>query len=229
MRWIALSLVALNAVLFAWYMLVAPSPQLSSGKSPIPHESEGKKITLVSEISPEELPAPEKAGALSKESFEVEQFCTLLGPFAEEYQGEDLLQRIRSLQVKAELRDIEMQGQMRYWVYLPPLSSRREAYNRLRELQSQGIDSYVIPKGALENGISFGIFSERARAESHTAVLKERGVAAQFKEEPQTYMERWIVMPPGSTESLAEEFWRQLQSEYPDLDRRPNLCSEVLG
>ncbi|WP_238152112.1 SPOR domain-containing protein [Microbulbifer sp. A4B17] len=166
---------------------------------------------------------------MSKESFEVEQLCTLLGPFAEEYRGEDLLQRIQSLQVKAELREIEMQGQMRYWVYLPPLSSRREAYNRLRELQSQGIDSYVIPKGALENGISFGIFSERTRAESHTADLKGRGVSAQFKEEPQTYMERWIVMPPGSAESLATEFWRQLQNEYPDLDRRPNLCSEVLG
>ncbi|WP_444943466.1 hypothetical protein ACJJIK_17490 [Microbulbifer sp. ZKSA006] len=229
MRWIAFFLVALNVVLFSWHMLVAPAPQMNSGQNSLPQESQGKRITLVSEISPEELPAQKKSSGLSGESFEVAELCTLVGPLTEEYQGEDILQRIQSLQVEAELRDIEMQGQMRYWVYLPPLNSRREAYNRLRELQSQGVDSYVIPKGSLENGISFGIFSERARAESHTEDLQGRGVSAQFREEPQTYMERWIVMPPGSAESLAIEFWRQLQDEYPDLDRRPNLCSEVLG
>ncbi|MCO1334309.1 hypothetical protein MO867_08145 [Microbulbifer sp. OS29] len=229
MRWIALSLVTLNIGIFAWFLLIAPGYQADMASGSLSLGFDGHKIVLLSEISPEELPAAKKTSESGGASFGAGQLCTLVGPFAEEYQGENILQRMQSLQVRAELREIEMQGQMRYWVYLSPLSSRREAYNRLRELQSRGIDSYVIPKGALENGISFGIFSERARAESHTESLKEKGVGARFKEEPQMRSERWILMPPGSAERLATEFWQQLQLEHAELVRRHNLCSEVAG
>jgi hypothetical protein len=122
-----------------------------------------------------------------------------------------------------------MQGDVRYWVYLHPLGSRREAYSKLRELQSRGVDSYVIPSGSLTNGISFGIFSERERAEKLLAELEARGIAVQSREEPQTYFERWVVLPPGAAETLAGDFWSQLQGEYPELDRRQNLCSELSG
>jgi hypothetical protein len=139
------------------------------------------------------------------------------------------VQRLRALQVDAVLREIEMTGQMRYWVFLPPLDSRREAFRKLRELQAAGVDSYVIPKGSLADGISFGIFSELERAESLAGELREKGFPAQTKEEPQSYLELWVVLPPGGGELLAEDFWEPLQLEYPELDRRQNLCGEVRG
>ncbi|WP_226666581.1 SPOR domain-containing protein [Microbulbifer aggregans] len=231
MRWIVLFLVLANLALGAWFMTAGNTPSRSA--KPIAERGEEDTIVLVGEASPSQLPArppvaPEKPGPQTP-SVSAPQadagLCTLLGPFAEAYQGEDVARRLGALDVPASLREIEMQGQMRYWVFLAPLGSRREAYRKLRELQAAGIDSYVIPKGSLENGISFGIFSEMERAKSLTGDLLEQGFDAEYREEPQTYLERWVVLE--GEERLAEEFWQQLQLDYPDLDRRQNLCSEI--
>ena len=240
-------LVVANLGLLAWF--------LSSGKpsvarvAPVVEEEAAASISLVSEVDPEELaparaqpqvPASQKSGAerspAGAQPAASDALCTLVGPFEEEYQGEDVAQRLRALQMEASLREIEMQGQMRYWVYLAPLNSSQEAFRKLRELQAAGIDSYVIPKGSLENGISFGIFSEIERAQVLTKELQDRGFAAEFREEPQTYLERWVVLGAlggaeddsgVSPESVADDFWEQLQLDYPDIGRRQNLCSEI--
>ncbi|WP_226701941.1 SPOR domain-containing protein [Microbulbifer elongatus] len=240
-------LVLANVGLLAWF--------LSSGKpsvarvAPVVEGEAAASISLVSEVDPEELvpaqaqpqvPANQKSGAerspAGAQPAASDALCTLVGPFEEEYQGEDVAQRLRALQMEASLREIEMQGQMRYWVYLAPLNSSQEAFRKLRELQAAGVDSYVIPKGSLENGISFGIFSEIERAQVLTKELQDRGFAAEFREEPQTYLERWVVLGAlggaeddggVSPESVADDFWEQLQLDYPDIGRRQNLCSEI--
>ncbi|GAA5446233.1 hypothetical protein Misp06_04447 [Microbulbifer sp. NBRC 101763] len=227
MRWIALFLLILNLGVFAWFMAASPANDGTVSVVSPGRGTEIQEIVLVSEISPEQLPPVEEETAPLATEVSGEQLCTLIGPFPEEYLGKDIVERLSALQVSASLREIQMQGQMRYWVFLPPLNSRREAFNRLRELQAQGIDSYVIPKGALADGISFGIFSERERAEGLAEELAEKGIGAQFREEPQTHMERWIMLAPGQAERLAGEFWQHLQEEHPKLDRRRNLCSEV--
>ncbi|GAB2903136.1 SPOR domain-containing protein [Microbulbifer echini] len=229
MRWIALFLLLLNVGIFAWFALGSGAQEEAVRVTEEKVGVQNKRIILVGEVSPQTLPPLTDSPARSPVDHSAEQLCTLLGPFSEEHQGEAIVQRLKALQASAELRDIEMQGPMRYWVFLPPLNSRREAFNRLRELQAQGIDSYVIPKGALADGISFGIFSERKRAETLTDNLVGRGVRAQLREEPQTHRERWVVLAPGASDYLAPEFWHRLQQEYPELDRRRNLCAEVAG
>ncbi len=212
---------------------------------PVGDTGSSGSIALVSEADPEQLDAASgKAeaeavrgtaqisdrgvGGSDTAAASAASLCALVGPFEEAYQGEDVAQRLNALQVSARAQEIAMQGQMRYWVFLAPLSSTREAFRRLRELQSEGIDSYVIPKGSLENGISFGIFSERGRAEGLTQELKSQGVAAQFREEPQTYLEHWVVLG-GEDTQLSPEFWQQLQRDYPGIEQRQNLCSEIQG
>lgn len=223
MRWIVLLLLVANIGLFAWFQSSGGASTGPVAESPpLPRGAAG--ITLVRELPPGARPPAPAPGAAQRAEGKL---CTLFGPFAESYQGEDLVQRMRALQVEAALREVEMSGPMRFWVFLPPLDSRREAFRRLRELQAAGVDSYVIPSGSLANGISFGIFSEPERAESLARELRQKGFAAQTRQEPQTFLEQWVVLPPGGAEQLAEDFWSQLQLEYPELDRRQNLCSEV--
>lgn len=224
MRWIVLALLLANIGLYAWFQTGGRPPLPAVAGSAAPEEA-GVPIVLVDEApqgalqqAPPQTPAPKP---------QIGDLCTLLGPFEEEYLGEDIVQRLQALQVNAALREVEMSGQMRYWVFLAPMDSRREALRKLRELQSAGIDSYVIPKGTLADGISFGIFSEPERAESLAEELRRKGIDVRTREEPQTYLERWVVLPPDGAEPLAEDFWTQLQREYPELDRRQNLCSEV--
>ncbi|WP_346838776.1 hypothetical protein [Microbulbifer sp. SAOS-129_SWC] len=226
MRWIVLALLLANLGSFAWFRM-SDRPAATIIAPPAAESRGGARIRLLSEVPADQLP---KAKPPAKtEPAPAGQLCTMLGPFEEEYQGEDIVQRLKALQVKGALRDIEMAGQMRYWVYLEPMASRREAFRKLRALQGAGVDSYVIPKGSLANGISFGIFTERERADGLAEELHAKGIDAHTREEPQTYTERWIVLPPGQVDRLAGDFWSQLQSEYPDLDRRQNLCSELGG
>lgn len=226
MRWIVLALLLANLGLYAWFQTVGDAPVVVA-TAPVGREVVGgAHIRLLSEVPAGELPRG-RAAKKPEPAPVTGELCTMLGPFEEVYQGEDIAQRLQALQVKADLREIEMEGQMRYWVFLKPLSSRREAFRKLRELQGAGVDSYVIPKGSLTNGISFGIFSERERAASLADELRDKGIAAQTREEPQTYLEHWIVLPPGEVDGVADDFWAQLQLEYPDLDRRQNLCREL--
>lgn len=161
MRWIVFALLLANIGLFAWFQIWGrPAPVETNRPETV---EKGERIRLLREMPEGELAAVEKsrqAGSRSRGS-EQGEVCTIVGPFEEEYQGLDIVERLQALQVDAGLREIEMEGDMRYWVFLTPLGSSREAFNRLRELQAGGVDSYVIPKGSLENGISFGIFSER--------------------------------------------------------------------
>ncbi|WP_160154569.1 SPOR domain-containing protein [Microbulbifer sp. ALW1] len=240
MRWIFLLLVVANLGLLGWFLTAERSPSAVTVSAAGSDDAAG--ITLVDEADPDSLVQPEAPTANAARPPVVsggvdsprttpaspsEPLCTLVGPFGEAYQGEDVARRLQALQVTAALREIEMQGQMRYWVYLAPLNSSQEAFRKLRELQAAGIDSYVIPKGSLENGISFGIFSEVERAQALAEELKERGFRAQYREEPQTYLERWVVVDGDAEGQIAEAFWEQLQLDYPEIDRRQNLCSEI--
>ncbi|QKX16035.1 SPOR domain-containing protein [Microbulbifer sp. YPW1] len=236
MRWIFILLAVANLGLFAWFL--SNDRPTAARVTPVIAAEEGGGISLVTEADPAALPAPEPPSKPERSAVPArnarggaEALCTMVGPFAEAYQGEDVARRLQALEINAAMREIEMQGQMRYWVYLAPLNSSQEAFRKLRELQAAGIDSYVIPKGSLENGISFGIFSEKDRAETLTGELQDRGFAAQFREEPQTYLERWVVLAEregaSGAASLGEDFWGQLQLDYPDIGRRQNLCSEI--
>ncbi|WP_237068640.1 SPOR domain-containing protein [Microbulbifer guangxiensis] len=231
MRWIVLALVIGNLATFAWFRFFA-EPAAEAQPATAPVRQEGARIDLVDEVPAESLGPPQPAPPpverpASKAERDGQTLCTIIGPVGEEYQGSDIVERLGALQVAAELREVEMGGQMRYWVYLSPLGSRREAFRKLRALQSEGIDSYVIPKGSLTNGISFGIFSERDRAETLASELQERGYPALTREEPRTYLERWVVLAAGGEAQLADAFWQQLQLDYPEMERRQNLCEEL--
>ncbi|WOX06776.1 SPOR domain-containing protein [Microbulbifer pacificus] len=235
MRWIFFLLAAANLGLLAWFVTTDTAP--AARVAPQVVEGDAGSIALVSEADSSQLSAPAREVAppasVTRQKAPVRaakstaQLCSLVGPFDEAYQGEEVARRLQALQVPAAMKEIEMQGQMRYWVFLAPLNSSQEAFRKLRELQAAGIDSYVIPKGSLENGISFGIFSEEERARILTNELQGRGFAAQYREEPQTYLERWVVVENTGNGEIADGFWQQLQLDYPEIDRRQNLCSEI--
>ena len=61
-------------------------------------------------------------------------------------------------------------------VYLPPLASRAEADAKLREIRGRGVrDVAIIGDGALENGISFGVYTEAKNMRRRVAALDSLG------------------------------------------------------
>ena len=153
--------------------------------------------------------------------------CTLVGPFADLAKGEQLLQRMRALEIEADIRELEMPGESGFWVYLKPEISRKEALRRLHELQAKGIDSFIIPTGDLANGISFGLYNQLEQAETAAKLLNDQGYMADIKSVERTYQESWVVLNVQEAQKVSAELWFQLLEGLPNLQQRQNFCSGV--
>jgi len=229
MRAILAVLVLVNVLLLALYQLgVMPSSVPSGpGEAPVVPRS-APSLQLLSEASGE-LPragqsqSDQDQGSVS----DALPLCALVGPFTERDDAEFIGQRLRALDVTAESQDLEVSDGRGYWVHLVPELSQREALRRLHELQAKQIDSYVIPRGELANGISFGMFSRRALAEARRDELQALGYDAKIREVERTHRETWLVMPASQARALSDRLWEELLAEYPSLERRQNLCPGV--
>ncbi|WP_439136339.1 SPOR domain-containing protein [Pseudomaricurvus sp.] len=153
--------------------------------------------------------------------------CTLVGPFKEPLPAEYFVERLGALDVKASVELLEVPGDPGFWVYQAPESSRKAALRRLHELQAKGIDSYVIPKGELENGISFGLFSDRGRAEEQLESVQSSGYQADIRTVPRSFEEIWVSMAAGEAEKIGSERWLELLNREDDLEKRQNFCPDV--
>jgi len=229
MRWIFLALLVVNAVYAAW-LWQRPATLRATPASAAVGAATTETLVLLREAERKganvasarlQYAEPEGDGATSQ------PVCTLVGPFADILIGEQLLQRLQALEIKGDLRELEMPGEKGYWVYLAPEISKKEALRRLHELQAKGIDSFVIPKGELSNGISFGMYNQADLATSAVENLSGLGYDAQIKELERSYQERWLVLNPQEAQKVSAELWFQLQDGLPDLQHRQNFCSGV--
>lgn len=65
-----------------------------------------------------------------------------------------------------------------YWVYIPPVATRKDAESKAAELAKLGIKDYYIVQenGPNNRAISLGLFSAKEAATTHLETLKGRGV-----------------------------------------------------
>jgi len=230
MRAIFFVLVMANALLLASYWLADPAEPPARPGASLP--SGAAELALLSERgdgAEPPAPAPSVSEEHLVETAELGEgaLCTLIGPFSASADAEPLMQRLRSVDVDAEVRDLEVPDGRGYWVYLPPELSHRAALRRLHELQSKDIDSYVIPRGELANGISFGMFSRSDLAEARRREMRDQGYDAQIREIERTHRETWITLPPGQARRLGDNLWRELLASASGLERRQNFCPGV--
>lgn len=153
--------------------------------------------------------------------------CTLVGPFKKHLPAEYFVEHLQARNLDARVVMLEVPGKPNYWVFQKPETSRKAALRRLHELQAKGIDSFVIPKGDLENGISFGVFSELKRAESLAAEIRGRGYAAEVRPRPRTFEEIWVSLSTTEAGKIAAESWLELLNREVGLEKRENLCPPV--
>jgi len=214
LRAIFFTLLSVNLVLLLWGLFVAPSNTTAS--PPVDEQS-----VAVRHIKPAEVAATNASSEAPKER------CALIGPFTNLAQADILVERLAALDVNAGLHDVPIPTQKAYWVYLTPMEHKKAAFKKLSELQSQGIDSYVIPKGELQNGISLGLFNDRELANAHKTSLNERGYPAEIKEEIRTVVQSWVVADAKSANILSPSAWSDLLSGLKNITYQQNYCPDV--
>ncbi|GAB1269939.1 SPOR domain-containing protein [Aurantivibrio infirmus] len=230
MRWIVMSLVGINVLVLA-LQLVMPNKGVSES-SPVNRATDlgnAPTIKLLRELdrTDRQSPIPLTAEASPQVSEEEQALCTFIGPFPKMLRADYFVERLDALELEPTIQELEIPGENGYWVYLPPLAARKAANDMWRELQAKGIDSYVILKGELENGISFGMFSQQKLAEQRLKDMKANGYAAELQEITRSYKENWVVLPPGQAKIIGAEAWSQMLSSDEGLERRQNFCPPV--
>ncbi len=219
MRWILISLLILNIAAFAWFWRQgeAPRPQ-----QPVPASPEASTLTLLSEQRPDAAPVVVDAqvGAAA---------CHEVGPFASEAEAQ---QFVSSLGAGFDTLIDSRATQLRldYRVYLPPYGSRDEAaaaLETLRErLQAEGvaIDSFLMSRGELANGIALGLFAERDNAINVQRQMTELGYSVVLEEEPRMQEAAWVqVEDPAQGPTLLSR-WPALSQQWPSVQRAEKLC-----
>ena len=164
MRWIFVLLLMANGFYAFWWQSQAAAPASAAG----PADSQpAPTLVLVTEADPALLLPRQQAKPAPPETEEVEiaPACWLLGTFAEKARADRVVSAIQEAQLAANLDTVELPDEPDYWVHVGPFPGRERALIVLQQLRGQGIDSFLITDGELENAISLGFFSQKASAQ----------------------------------------------------------------
>lgn len=165
--------------------------------------------------------------ALSLPRHKDKLLCELVGPFESSDVAGDFIARLKAIEVVSSVRDLELPAGLGYWVYIEPLASRREALRMLGELQAKRIDSYVIPRGELVNGISLGMFSKKRLSDARVKEMAAIGLDPKVEEIERSYREIWVMLNPGEDAKMSKLSWERATEGIKALQRRQNYCLDV--
>ncbi|VXC83890.1 Sporulation protein [Pseudomonas sp. 8Z] len=225
MRWILLLLVLLNVFYYVWHQQQAPlrAKEVAPVQS---YQGERKDIRLLSETSGGQSPsviASESHGSDEGEG----SVCLYLGGFERQAEAQEVEQRLLSLDIKAQVREMDAAAGVEYWVYLDPLASRQASLRQLRELQARRVDSYIITQGDLANGISLGIFPRSDSADVAMQRLREAGYEPKMRELSRSHRSFWVRVAPKSRRLADDSLLRRLAGDFVGLQHQLMPCESV--
>jgi len=132
----------------------------------------------------------------------VQTVCARVGPF----EPDDADKLVSGLPANVTLlSDVteEYASVDRYYVLIPPLPSRAEGYQKLKELADAGItDTWLFPSGEYRNAISLGFFSREAGAKRHAANVAGKGFNTEVKEKTSVRQRRWLLLMSNDARDL---------------------------
>lgn len=158
---------------------------------------------------------------------ESPKHCWAAGPVLEPTAADHLTQRAKALAKAVDKRSLNVKTGEEFWVYLPPLSSYKEALTQLKTLQKRKIDSFVVTSGEFANAISLGLFSKQALAKRHQVNMRKKGINAVIEVKDRTRREYWVHFQ--LQQSLESGLKNRIQGELPKLNWRSLPCSERLA
>lgn len=232
MRAIFILLLAGNLAFFGYHYFFAVKNEVAPQVKAAEVSARGEGLQLLAEQTDASMlqarvkPETKAEVPLGDEKPDAE-FCTMIGPYSQLLQAEYAVERLVALGAAAHITPVEIKEGESYWVFLKPEVSEKEALRRLYELQKKSIESHVITKGELTNGISFGRFADYVDAEARSNEIKKQGYEVDIKMLPKTIQETWVVIDAGFAEKIDETVWSDLLTKESALEKRQNFCLGV--
>ena len=178
LRLIVLGLVAANLLFFGWSLLVSePAPTLQAVPA-------GKRTAPL----PPPPPPP----------------CATLGPFREEVTAEAVQRQVEKAGWGVMRREVVLQVNDGYWVYVTGLTSASDQARVLRALRRTGMqDAFAMPDDP-EHRVSVGIFNEAQGAEERARRVRVLRLEAEVAERKRAQSEYWLDVPGVAPRTLGD-------------------------
>lgn len=234
MKAIFILLLIINAILLSLNVLAAYN---GTSNSPINtqidkvHSNSLPRLQLLTELSGAEnnadISVTSRIQKIPQSQASNNDLCSLIGPYKNLARADILVEKLAALEVDASLKEILVPGKTSYWVYLPPQGSSDAAFRKLKELQAKSIDSYVIPNGNLQYGISLGLFNEKNGAEIKQKELQGKGYEVSIHEEIRKISQNWVVASAQNAAKISPETWNSLIDEQEGIVYQQNFCPDV--
>ena len=213
MRWIFLLVLMVNVVVYAVQWIESQAKRTAANKQhkvpPVSLDAQTLmmlseiKLLSVADIKKEQQAAVDNSAASNSDKKEtaqtassldsVEKKCALVGPVLEEERALELKNILGGKKIETKMHRNEMELAPRYWVYIPPLKSRKEAIKKVERLQAKNIDSFVIRRKDLSNGISLGLFRNKDSAYRMLDLRKSEGYQVELKVVERSRTEYWLL------------------------------------
>ena len=218
MRYIAIFLLLANIGYFSW---VRYSAQRIS--APVPNTPRlllNSGLTLVSEYELQSAAQP----ALT--CFTIQSFSTI----------DDASSLIAEMGEAIFSSNVRLSGDplsSQYRVFIPPASSRGIAtitLNGLREgliAAEMEMESDLITRGMLENGIALGVFSQQGDAQAARNGVQQLGYAAKIEEIPRSTGEIQVQLQVLERYVLENPAWLDLAAGGLNLTITENVCETI--
>jgi len=188
-------------------------------------EQKGPRILLLSEAlkssnkSPGEMVLEQPTLVAAADEFNS---CLGLGPFENVISVQAVAKRLKAIGYAVEMTAVDKRtGESDYMVVMPPLNSQQEAFRRLRELKSRGIDSSVITKGLDVQGISLGVFASNGAAEDYQQELIGLGYKARLEVLPRVNRGYWVQISQGM---FPEKLLLNVAAEFIEVEVTETGC-----
>ncbi|MCK5875982.1 MAG: SPOR domain-containing protein [Alcanivoracaceae bacterium] len=190
MRWVFFSLLILNVVylVFSLVMRAAPAPQRVMAPSVT---GAAEKLVLLEESSL-------SVGSGSRGGYGMPPLCPVVGPWDQLAAADQASRALAESGYRAAVEPLKVARDRLHWVHLPAIGDRDQALRVLRELQSRGVDSFIVADGEDANAISLGYFSSADSARGLMMKMQTAGYPAEIRQTAKEVTEYWLRIDAGS-------------------------------
>ena len=151
------------------------SPVLTEQPSEQPAQQLPEHPSVSPVAAPDVMPSLEVAAA-PPPIYSPRSALSCAGPFESPEQARDA----SGDGEQAQILEAEVSARPDYLVWVDANNSREQARRLVKELQGQGLESYLISKGEFSNTISVGVFSQPQRASSQLERVRDLGYTAEM-------------------------------------------------
>ncbi len=176
MKWLFALLVLANMALYLWASgLERHKPDANGSSRPAVNE---KSMRLLSEVT---------LGDAAQETVELSALlaeqCVRVGPFEQDETFNKATEVFDSLDLSYDRQTVNAREVQRFRVQTGPFDSPAAAEARIAELQSQGIDAYLIQNSKDEDIITLKLFPQESAAQELVTELAGKGIDARISRE----------------------------------------------